>query len=328
MQKWIRENKIAITIIIILVAVLGFVYFDKQPIKIGNNNEAKSIEKIISFNEKVLSFEILDQVEEYEDLEKYGLVAPEQYNHRSGKNLILLAIKANSFFKGDWVVAHGLLGTNMIDVDVIDRIGYKSLFLSLNVMQGFKLYANSIMDDLALLAELDGGVKQTKSIIARREGSLYSIANQLEARYIYNNAGNYGRNYFSESNRQSNEELKTALLSGLKIYNELLGKGFDDKTLRDSLCMTYASLDYDEVSVEGIDIYKLGSLQVCTDALKATLTKLAGKKDHSANFLYELGWEMQARNLASDDKILLPEDDESYEAMIVVFEEDLVAIKK
>ena len=328
MDKWIKENKIAVVIIIVLVIILGVVYFDKQPTKIGSTDEAKPIEERVSFGEKVLSFETLDKVEEYEDLAKYGLVAPEQYNHTSGKNLILLAIKANSFFKGDWVAAHGLLGTNMLDVDVIDRIGYKSLFLSLNVTQGFKLYANNIMDDLALLAEPDGAVKKTKSIIAQREGALYSIANQLESRYIFNNAGNYGRNYFPESNRRSHDELKTALLSGLKVYNELLGKDFDDKTLRDSLCMAYASLDYDGVFIEGTDIYKLGSLQVCTDTLKATLAKLAGKKDHSANFLYELGWEMQARNLASDDKILLPEDEQNYETMIKVFEEDLIMIKK
>jgi|SRR3989338_128228 len=328
MDKWIKENKIAAVIIIVLVVVLGIVYFDKQPKKIGSTDEVKPVEERVSFGEKVLSFDALDKVEKFEDLAKYGLVAPEQYNHTSGKNLVLLAIKANSFFKGDWAAAHGLLGVNMLDVDELDRVGYKSLFTSLFVTQGFKMYADSVMDDLALLAEPDGSVKQTKSIIARREGAIYSVSNQIEARYIYNNEGNYGRNYFPEPNRKSNGELKAALLSGLKVYNELLTAGFDDKTLKDSLCMAYASLYYDGVSVGGTDIYKLGSLQVCTDALKATLTKLNSKKDHSSNFLYELGWEMQSRNLASDDKILLPEDDKNYEAMLKVFENDLAAIKK
>ena len=51
-------------------------------------------------------------------------------------------------------------------------------------------------------------------------------------------------------------------------------------------------------------------------------------KDHSANFLYELGSQMQIRNLAHNDKILLPEDEKNYEAMLQVFEEDLKKIKK
>lgn len=328
MNKWIKENKIATGIIIILLVVLGVVYFGKQPTKIGSTEKpTQPKEEKVSFGEKVLSFETLNKVEKFENLTKWGLVAPEQYNHVSGKNLVLLAIKANSFFKGDWAAAHGLLGTNMLDVDVIDRIGYRSLFSSLFATQGFKMYANSIMDD-ALLVDIDGTIKPTKSIIARREGAIYAVSNQLEGRYIYNDSGNFGRNYFPEPNRTSNEKLKKAILAGLKVYNELLGMGFDDKTLKDTLCVAHASLDYDGLIISDTDIYKLGPLQVCTDAMKATLNKLNKGKNHNYNFLYELGWEMQSRGLASDDKILLPEDEKNFEALLKIIEKDLDSIKK
>jgi hypothetical protein len=328
MNKWLKENKIAFIIIVVLLIVLGFVYFDEQPLEIGSVDKSKNqAMSKINFGEKVLSFESLDQVEKFEDLSKWGLVAPEQYNHVSGKNLILLAIKANSFQKGDWVAAQGLLGANMLDVDVLDRIGYQSLFSSLFVTQGFKMYANTIMDN-GLLADFDGQIKPTKSIIARREGAIYAISDQLESRYIYNNAGNFSRNYLPEPSRVSNEKLKKAIVGGITIYNELKGLDFDDKTLRDTLCVAYASLDYDGVSIESTDIYYLGSLQVCKDTLSATLARLNKDKNHSYNFLNELGWEMQSRGLASEDKILLPDDENNFETMLKIIEKDLDIIEK
>lgn len=331
MDKWIKENKITAGIIIVLLIALGVVYFGKQPTKMGNSEQpSKPTEQKTNFGEKVLSFDTLNQAEKFEDLSKWGLVAPDQYNHTSGKNLILLAIKAKSFFKGTWVAAHGLLGTNMIDAGVLDRAGYESLFHSLFVRQGFKMYADNLMsgNSTNLLVEFDGTIKPTKSIIARREAAIYSLSQELEARYIYNDAGNFGRNYFPEPNRTNNEKLKKALLGGLKIYIELLNEGFDDKTLKDSLGMAWASLFYDRVDISNTDIHKLGPLQIYTDALKATLAKLNEKKNHSYDFLCELGAEMQSRGLASDDKILLPEDDNNYQAILKIIEKDLENIKK
>jgi len=329
MDKWIKENRITSIAIIILLLVLGLVYLTRQSSQIGSTEEPSwPTEERVNPDINVLSFETLDKAETFEDLAKWGLVAPEQYNHTSGKNLILLALKSNSFFKGDWVAAHGLLGVNMLDVDVLDRIGYKSLFQSGFVTQGFKMYANNIMDDLSLLAEWDGSIKPVLSIIARREGAIYSVSRELNERYIYNDEGNFSRNYFPEPNRQSNEGLEKAVLDGLTVYNELFGQGFDDKTLKDTLCVAHSSLDYDGLAIRDTDIYKLGPLQVCTDALKATLAKLNKKRDHSSDFLYELGWEMQSRGLASDDKILLPEDEKNHEAILKVVEKDLDSIRK
>lgn len=329
MAKWIKENKIAAGIIVILIVILGFVYFDKNPSKIGDIGKPSQLaEESTSFGDKVLSFNTLDKVEKFEDLTKWGLVAPEQYNHTAGKNLIMLAIKANAIQKGDWVTAHGLLGTSMLDVDLLDREGYKSLFSSMFTIQGFKMYASSLNTDMGLIVDLDGSVKPTKSIIAQREATIYAASNELEGRYVYNDAGNFGKNYLPEQNRKSNVKLSKILLNGLKVYNQLKKDGFDDKTLRDALCITYASLDYDNVSVDSTDIYYLGSLQVCKDALKATLTKLNSEKDNNYNFLQELGWEMQSRSLASGDGILIPDDEKNFEAMLKIVEKDLDSIKK
>ncbi len=276
--------------------------------------------------EKVLSLESLDKAETYEDLKKWGLVAPDHYNHKSGKNLILLALKSTSFFKGDWVAAYGLLGTSMIDVEVLDRIGYESLFLSLKVL-GSKMRASHVMNNTPLLVDIDGSIMISKSIIARREAAIYSVSRATEARYIYDDIGNFARNYSPERNRKSNKGLRKAALSGLKIYEELRKMGFDDKTLRDTICMAVGSLSIDR-GVSDSDFSMVGPLQVCIDALKATLATLGEKKNHDYDFLFTLGFEMQARGLATDDKILLPEDEKNLEAILKIVEKDLDLIKK
>lgn len=90
---------------------------------------------------------------------------------------------------------------------------------------------------------------------------------------------------------------------------------FDDKTLKDTLCLAHASLVYDGVILQDTDIYKLGPSQVCTDALKATLATLSKNPDHSYDFLYQLSWDMESRGLAVNDKILLPEDEKNFESV-------------
>ena len=283
-------------------------------------------QKRITFNKNVLSFETLGQIEKYEDLPKYGLVAPEQYNHKSGKNLVLLALKATSWFKGDWLMAHGLLGTNMLDINVHDRIGYKSLFLSLT--QRFKMYASYLNDDNTLLVDWVKPKEELKSIIAKREAFIYLISEQLNARYIYNNEGGFGRNYLPEKSRKSHKKLKQLLVDGLKVYDQLKHQDFDDKTLKDTLGMAYASLDYDGVYLSVTDIRQLGNLQTYSDALTATLTELKENPNHSNEFLEELGWEMQARDLSTFDEILAPSNDKNHQAILKIVEADLNHIRQ
>jgi hypothetical protein len=288
--------------------------------------QVEPAQKRISFNKSVLSFDTLDKVEKCEDLPKYGLVAPEQYNHKSGKNLVLLALKATSWFKGDWLMAHGLLGTNMLDVNVHDKSGYKSLFLSLT--QRFKMYASYLNDDNTLLTSLSKPHKSLKSIIAKREASIYLISTELNGRYVYNNMGNFGRNYLPEKNRDSHKKLKQLLIDGLKVYGQLKEQGFDDKTLKDVLGMAYASLDYDGIYLSVSEIRQLGVLQIYSDALIATLIELKEKPNHSYEFLEKLGWEMQARNLSTFDDILAPSDDKNHLAILKIVEADLNQIRQ
>src|SRR5262245_17500394 len=111
MIKWIRGNLLASSLIGVLSLLLGIVYFrnTNHHFSAKKTDSKQEPSKAITFNERVFSFDTLDKVERYEDLPKFGLVPPEQTNHRSGKNLILLAIKANAFLKGDWVASLGFL---------------------------------------------------------------------------------------------------------------------------------------------------------------------------------------------------------------------------
>lgn len=288
--------------------------------------ELEPAQKSVTFSKNVLSFETLDQLEKYSDLPKYGLVQPQQYNHNSGKNLVLLALRATSYFKGPWVLAHGLLGVNMLETNVHDRIGYKSLFLRLT--QRHKMCASNLSDDNTLLVDRVNPKEEVKSIIAKREAVIYSVSNQLEGRYIYNNEGKFARNYLPERTRKSNNDLKQILVIGLHIYAELNRQGFDDYTLRDTLGMAYASLVYDGVVVDYEKIGSLGTLQLYQDALEATLKKLREKPNHSYRFLHELSWEMDSRSLNTSDEILSPSNDKNYQAILKIVEADLNHIRQ
>jgi len=283
--------------------------------------------KRVTFDNKVLSFEKIDQVQNYGDLAKYGLVAPDQYNHRSGSNLVMLAIAAKSTFKGPWVTAHGLLGTNMLDVTVEDRAGYQSLFLSLT--QDYKMYASNLFDASVLLTvALREPSWSLKSIIAMREAYICLVSWELNARYIYNADGNYGRGYLPEHGRKSNGMLKKHLIDGLKCYRKLNEMGFDDKTLKDTLGMAYASLNYDGVVLSSADTRDLDVLQTYSDALAATLTELKNNPNHSEEFLEKLGWEMQRRGLSTHDEILSPSNDKNYQAILKIVQADLENIEQ
>ncbi len=316
MGTFFEKNKIFIGIIIVGFIIGGFIYLSKQPIS--------DISNLIPTSEGIKSFEELDKVEEWEKLKDYGLLPPDTYNHKSGKNLIMLALKPTSFFKGDWVAAHGLLGVSMLDTRVIERIAYRSLFRSILSYQSFKMYSN-YKGDNGLLMSIDKGIIDSKSIIAKRESVITVAAWELNSRYIYDNQGNFGRNYYPDPTRKDNENLKKIFIEGIKVYEELKEMGYDDKTLKDCLGMVYASLDFDGVYLE--DAYKLYPLQVYSDTLNATLAKLRKNKEHSYDVLEEIGWEMEARGLAAQDKILLPDDDSNFQEILKIVEGDLSHIE-
>ena len=323
MGTFTKNNKIVSILIAVLLVLLGSGSFGAE------SDQSNSV----TFGDKVFSFETLDKAEKFEDLVNYGLLAPDQYNHTSGRNLVMLALNATSYFKGDWVRAHGLLGVTMLDVGIYDSIAYRSLFLSLSFPKGYKMYANYLADNSLLYSPFILGEKlKTDSIITKREAAITAAAWELHGRYTYNKEGNFGRNYFPEPKRKSNEKLKIVLSEGMNVYKGLKSRGYDDKTLRDTLGMVYASLVFDGAySGTELEYLILGTHQVYLDTLKATLERLkkAGK-EHSLDFLEELAIQMILRDLAANEKILLPttNDTENFQAILKIIEKDLDSIQK
>jgi hypothetical protein len=238
----------------------------------------------------------------------WGINIPDTYNHTEGKNRILYSIRSTSFGQWDWAWANWLLWSSLLDVESIDREWYKFLFISLLTDAKWKLDA-SRKNYSTWLNNIEDKERETMSIITRRESVFYSLANQLEYRYIYNDYGNYDRNYKPQK-RESNKKLHQVILKWLDVYNEFSQKWFDDKTLKDSLCIGLASLERDwfEIGSKG---YWLGSPQVCLDAVTYTADYLdRNKNDGFINYIYDfvslLSEQMYKRDLATDDEILLP----------------------
>lgn len=100
-----------------------------------------------------------------------------------------------------------------------------------------------------------------------------------------------------------------------------------DKTLKDTLGMAYASLDYDSIYFCFTDTRDLGVHQTYSDALAATLTRLKSKPEHSYQFLEELAEEMERRGLSIHDEILTPRSDENYQAILRIVQADLENIE-
>ena len=122
--------------------------------------------------------------------------------------------------------------------------------------------------------------------------------------------------------------MEQILAIGLNIYAELNRLGFDDYTLRDTLGMAYASLEYDGVVIDSRNVRSLGTLQVYRDALEAAFKTLKEKPNHSYRFLHQLSWEMDLRDLNTSDEILSPTNDKNYQAILKIVESDLERIRQ
>jgi hypothetical protein len=92
--------------------------------------------------------------------------------------------------------------------------------------------------------------------------------------------------------------------------------------------MAYASLRHDGVVLNFKEQLSLGPVQVYSDALSATLKRLKDNPGHSYDFLEQLGWEMMSRGLATEERVLLPANNENYQAILKIIEKDLDVIKK
>ncbi len=249
-----------------------------------------------------------------EEAERVGALALPwtRPDHERGKALILLAIKAGLLVPlerasaADWVIAHGLIGVGLLECEEKDRLSYRNLFVSLASPRKAKLEtsyeAGYFLTDS--LMGPGGGAKahSGKSLIRRRESLLAALALHLKERYIYDAAGNFGRNYSSE-NRESNTLMLENLKIGLKLNKELKALGYIDRTLRDALGIVYASLKHDHHRTASTNRYALGRpLKIYIDSLEATLNYLKKQPvDHSADILERLELEMDIRGLTVRD---------------------------
>jgi hypothetical protein len=275
-----------------------------------------------------LPFESLGEAKTFEDLSRYGLVAPGAHNHKAGSQIVLLALKVTSLFKGDWVMAHGLLGVSMLNVEVTEGIGYRSLFLKY-ALAGNKLATVYETNNNGLLVDAVSRLpKKTSSIIARREAALYCLADQLFSRYRYNDEGNYAQMYQPSERPKSNASLRGCVAAAIQVFRELKKKGFEDKTLKDALGLAYASLDRDGAMALPAEAFTLGPAQVFRDALDAALVSLTKWPQDSAYLLDRFTGQMEARGLTVNDEMQLPSSQEALDALLKIVADDLALIDR
>jgi len=267
----------------------------------------------IVFERNVRSFNTLTEANKFEDLKNWGLVAPDQYNHAAGKNLILLALNPTAARKGDWMSSIGLLGVQMLNCDVTSRQAYKSL-LAQNLVHnsGVKMYGTTLVSN-------NGPVClsiSSKSVIGRREAAIYGIGSCFFGRYCACPASEVD---------SANQYLKRALDGGIKVYLELLAEGYDDKTLKDAVNMARASLDLDKLLDGDSESKEMGPLQIYRDALIAAIGDIKGGKFVCSADIFSmvLQNEMFKRGLTTDDEILLPRDAKPFAIILKIIELDL-----
>ena len=286
------------------------------------------------FGRPVKSFDEMKDIEKYEELTSYGLVPPGETNQLSGKKLILLALKANSFQKGNWVMAHGLLGVSMLNVSVYDRAGYESLFLSLI---GRSKYFTSLEGASEWAWIKYSGEKfefvDTKSVIVKRENLIGFLTWELNNRFVFDKNGKYGRVYQPDPGRKTESSLYTGFRAGLKLFSEFKSLGMDDKCLNNLLGITIAVLKYDGFHSDKMfeEELKINQpIQIFTDALAATITTLKELPSHSKNFLEELYWQTESRGIGDRDTFLFPMDEKEVAAIqkLVSFDLDRIEIKE
>lgn len=266
-------------------------------------------------------------------LKDIKLLPPRERDHRKGSDLVLIAlVSSNLAFNGSWTEAYGLVGVSMLNVSDNDSIAYESMFKRII---GSKLSTTMLMSGNVLLVEdhfKDSfSFPATNSWITKRESIFYVLSGQINNRFIFNNEGNWGRNYNPDPKRKYRKKKIEVLKSGLNLLKQFRSEGFNDLTLKDSLGVFYAIVERDYGTLNEISLVDrrwIVPIQKYRDALEATLNILKkDPKDHSAEFLEELRVQMQIRDLATDDRVLLPKDVQSHKAFLKIVEKDLENIE-
>jgi len=290
-------------------------------------------------SKNVFAEEIPAWLKEYvavaENPTKYGLVAPQVHDIKSAKRQIVYTLLSTPLFKGDWFLAHGLLGVTRIPDDINEclyaKLGYKSLFKSMVLGGGTKIERVAECGDGLLLHHLPNTEIPTESWIYWREHYIGAIGYKLNDRFKFNEEGNYIPSPILKPcpTHVSVSELKTEIEGAYQLYDKLRKKGFEDKTLGDSIGMGYVFLRYDDpyYRVPENPILFLPFLeQVYTDTMLAVLKQML----RGMPFYRALEWEMGSRGLNKDDVLLMPWElsREQYLAALKLIIEDLDSLEK
>ncbi len=220
----------------------------------------------------------------------------------------------------------------MLNVSDNDSIAYESMFKRI---LGSKLETTMLMNGNVLLEENhfkdSFSFPATNSWITKRESIFYVLSGLIDSRFVFDNEGNYERNYAPDSKRKYRKKKLEVLKRGLNLLKQFRSEGFNDLTLRDSLGVFYAIVERDYGTLNEIflkDRVWITPIQKYRDVLEATLDILKKKpKDHSAEFLTELRVQMTIRDLATYDMALSPKDFQSHQALLKIVEKDLKNIE-
>ncbi len=272
------------------------------------------------------------------DLPRFGLLPPGETDHLRGKNVILLAMAVGPMGRGDWVAANALLGIELLDADSLVKHAYRSLFRSL-LSDQCRIHS-AILFEEPLFTDYDGTGKgahispttDRNSLIFRRESSIISAASNLNSRFIYNDYGNFSREYSPQPQREMNIGLVKTFKAGMSVFLELKARGVVDETLGDLLGMLYASLVFDKSHQSLYSETALPHpLQLYSDALADTVEYFKTADPESSRndpFLSKLCLSMGSRWLNGKyDSLLFPTDSKERDAVLLIVSDDLNAIQ-
>jgi len=266
----------------------------------------------VNFPKKVFSLEEMDvsKIKDLDDLKKYGILNPNETNHKAGSNIIIMTLNATGPWKREWTKAYGLLGVSMLNANLRDRNAYRSLFT--HSPYRYKMHASSLghRSNITFL-------RKRGSLMGRREYHIFRISSEFN--WIYEENNDTGR-------------MKIRFFDGLEFYHSLKKKGYDDKILKTILGIARAHLSLkNEFSYEEfIRIRGLDPPTIYLDALKAAINKPSSGK--GVTFLESLSVEMSKRGMRTTDQILYPNFLDKKEmkellVMINLIKEDLKAIE-
>lgn len=280
----------------------------------------------------------------FADLPRFGLLPPGETDHLKGKNAILLALRMAGSPTGKWVPANALLGIELLDAHPDVKRAYWSLFKSLLSGQECRIHSAILFED-SLLTEYSGSGKGAhilpittrsepsystalNSLIFRRESCIISASNNLNGRFIYDDDGNYSREYFPQPKREMNMGLVKTFEAGMSVFLELKSQGVVDETLGDLLGMLYASLVFDKSHQSLYSETALPHpLQLYSDALADTVEYFKTADPESSRnvpFLSKLCRSMGSLGLnGRHDSLLIPTDAKERDAVSLIVSNDL-----